>query len=279
MKNEIDAIDRRIITLLQVDGRASNVDIGRSLGLAEATVRKRIERLLADGVMRIVAVPATERLGLPLETVIMLKVDLDKVSRVGEQLATLKEVRSVQYTTGVYDIILEAVFPSDDELLEFLASRLSSIPGIRDTATSHVLRSIKRSCDWTLPHGGPPHILVVDDDPDFVETTRLVLESAGLQVTAAANGEQALVTMKREQPDLVILDVMMSGILDGVQASRSIRSDERLKRVPLLMISSITSSDYAGMFPTDEHLPVDNFLSKPVNPAQLLSEVKRLLGP
>jgi Lrp/AsnC family transcriptional regulator, regulator for asnA, asnC and gidA len=278
MKNEIDELDRTIITLLQMDGRTSNVEIARSLGLAEATVRKRIDRLLSDGVIRIVAIPATELLGLPLETIIMLKVDLDKVNRVGEQLAALKEVRSVQYATGQHDLILEAVFPSDEELLEFLASTLPSIQGIRETATSHILRNIKRSCEWTLPHSGPPTVLVVDDDPDFVETTRYVLESSGLKVTAAADGDQALAAMRREQPDLVILDVMMSGVLDGVHASHRIRADQRLKRIPVLMVSSITSSDYAGMFPTDEYLPVDNFVSKPVNPSQLLAEVKRLLG-
>lgn len=274
----IDATDRRIIALLQLDGRMSNVDIARAVGIAEATVRKRIDRLLNEGAIRVVAIPAVDKLGLEVETVIMLKVDLGQVDRIGEQLAAMKEVRAVKYATGEYDIIIEAVFPSDDDLLQFLTSRLARIQGIRATATSHILKSIKQSCDWVLPREGPPLILIVDDDPDFVEASRTVLESAGYQVISAANGEQGLRAMRQERPDLVILDVMMSGILDGLDASIQMRAERGLRRTPILMISSIATSDYAAMFPTDEYVPVDTFLSKPVGPNQLLEEVKRLLS-
>jgi Lrp/AsnC family transcriptional regulator for asnA, asnC and gidA len=273
----IDATDRRIIALLQLDGRSSNVDIARTIGVAEATVRKRIDRLLSEGVMRVVAIPAVAKLGFDVETVIMLKVDLGRANQIAEQLAAMKEVRAVRYTTGEYDIILEAVLPSDDDLLHFLTSRLAKIDGIRGTATSHILKNIKHSCDWVLPREGPPVILIVDDDPDFVEASRMVLEREGYRVVAAANGEQGLHAMRGEQPDLVILDVMMSGILDGLDASMQMRAEQGLMRTPILMISSITSSDYAAMFPTDEYVPVESFLSKPVGPQQLLDEVNRLL--
>lgn len=255
----------------------SNVDIARAIGVAEATVRKRLERLLNEDVIHVVAMPHADKMGLEVETAIMLKVDLRQVDRIGEQLAAMKEVRAVKYATGEYDIILEAVFPSDDELLQFLTSRLARIQGIRTTATSHVLKTIKRSCDWVLPREGPSLILVVDDDPDFVETSRIVLEGAGYQVISAADGEQGLRAMRQEQPDLVILDVMMSGILDGLNATMQMRAERGLKRTPILMISSITSSDYAAMFPTDEYIPVETFLSKPVGPDRLLDEVRRLL--
>lgn len=105
----------------------------------------------------------------------------------------------------------------------------------------------------------------------------MVLEGAGYQVISAADGEQGLRAMRQEQPDLVILDVMMSGILDGLNATMQMRAERGLKRTPILMISSITSSDYAAMFPTDEYIPVETFLSKPVGPDRLLDEVKRLL--
>lgn len=277
MDSQIDALDRQIIALLQLDGRASNVDIARNIGVAEATVRKRIERLLQEGVIRVAAIPDVDKLGLEVEAVIMLKVDLGQAKHIGEQLAAMSEVRSVRYTTGEYDIIMEVVLPSDDDLLQFLTDRLAKIQGIRATATSHVLKNIKQSCDWTLPREGPPLILIVDDDPDFVEASRIVLENAGYRVSAAANGEQGVQAMRRQQPDLVILDVMMSGILDGLNASMRIKAERGLARTPILMVSSITSSEYAGMFPTDEYIPVANFLSKPVGPEQLLSEVRRLL--
>ncbi len=277
MGSTIDAIDRRIITLLQLDGRTSNVDIARAMGIAEATVRKRIERLLSEGTIRVAAIPMLERLGLEVETVIMLKVDLGRANQVAEKLAAMKEVRSVKYTTGEYDIILEAAFSSDDDLLRFLTSRLAQINGIRATATSHVLKGIKQACEWLLPREGPAIILIVDDDPDFVEATRMVLEHAGYRVVAAVDGQEGIRAMRREQPDLVILDVMMSSVLDGLNTSLAMRADQGLKRTPILMISSITSSDYAAMFPTDEYVPVESFLSKPVGPQQLLDEVSRLL--
>jgi Lrp/AsnC family transcriptional regulator for asnA, asnC and gidA len=277
MDSTVDALDRQIIALLQLDGRSSNVDIARSIGVAEATVRKRIERLLHDGVIRVAAIPDVERLGLEVEAVIMLKLDLGQARHIGEKLAALPEVRSVRYTTGEYDIIVEVVLPSDDDLLQFLTDRLASIQGIRTTATSHVLKSIKQTCEWTLPREGPPLILIVDDDPDFVEACRIVLGKAGYRVSAATNGDQGLQAMRRQQPDLVILDVMMSSILDGLNATMRIRSELGLARTPILMVSSITSSEYAGMFPTDEYVPVENFVSKPVSPDQLLSEARRLL--
>jgi CheY-like chemotaxis protein len=83
--------------------------------------------------------------------------------------------------------------------------------------------------------------------------------------------------VRRDRPDLVILDVMMSGILDGLNASLRMKAEQGLKTTPILMVSSITSSEYAGMFPTDEYVPVEHFVSKPVSPQQLLSEVRRLL--
>lgn len=277
MGGTIDAIDRRIIALLQADGRMSNVDIARSIGVAEGTVRKRIERLLSTRVMRIAAIPSVDPLGPYVETLVMLKVDLGQVDRVGQQLAAMQEVRSVKYTTGEYDLIIEAVFASDDDLLQFLTGRLAATKGVRSTATSHILKSVKEACDWRIPREGPPLILVVDDDPDFVETGRIVLETSGYRVVSASNGDEGLRMMRQEQPDLVVMDVMMSGILDGLHASIQMKTEPALKRTPILMISSITSSEYAAMFPTDEYVPVENFLSKPVSPDRLLAEVKRLL--
>jgi len=76
----------------------------------------------------------------------------------------------------------------------------------------------------------------------------------------------------------VILDIMMDGVLDGWDASRRIRSDARLRETPILVVSSITASEYVGMFPTDEDNLIDNFVSKPVDPQRLLGEVRRLLS-
>jgi len=116
-------------------------------------------------------------------------------------------------------------------------------------------------------------ILVVDDDPDFVEITRTILESNGYEVASAANGDQALKAMRQNLPDLVLLDVMMSTVLDGLNLSHFISEDPELRKVPVVMVSSITDSPSAGMFPTDEYIPIDAWISKPVQPDDLLSKV------
>ncbi|MCL6430442.1 MAG: response regulator [Anaerolineae bacterium] len=120
-------------------------------------------------------------------------------------------------------------------------------------------------------------ILVVDDDPDFCEITRTVLEREGYEVRAAASGEQALSQMRSDPPDLVILDVMMRSVLDGLDLSDRMQTDPSLKKIPIIMVSSIASSQYAGMFPTDAYLPVDAWISKPVSPQTLLEQVRRYL--
>jgi CheY-like chemotaxis protein len=121
-------------------------------------------------------------------------------------------------------------------------------------------------------------ILVVDDDPDFCEIARTILEGAGHKVQTASNGEQAWACMHADLPELVILDVMMSSVLDGLDVSDRMARDAHLKKIPIIMVSSIASSQYAGMFPTDAYLPVDAWLSKPVAPQALLSRVNELLA-
>ena len=120
-------------------------------------------------------------------------------------------------------------------------------------------------------------ILVVDDDPDFVEYTRIVLESQGYQVQTAAMTELALKMMREDKPDVVLLDVMMSYVLDGLNVTRQMRDDPELRDVPVIMISAIVSREEAGIFPTDEYLAVDAFLTKPVDPADLLKQVAKLI--
>jgi CheY-like chemotaxis protein len=121
-------------------------------------------------------------------------------------------------------------------------------------------------------------ILVVDDDPDFCEITRTILAGAGHKVQTASSGDQALKSMRQQAPELVVLDVMMSSVLDGLDLSDRMQSDSRLKKVPIIMVSSIASSEYASMFPTDAYLPVDSWLSKPVAPQVLVSRVSELLA-
>ena len=121
-------------------------------------------------------------------------------------------------------------------------------------------------------------ILVVDDDPDFVEIMRTILLTEGYQVVTATNGDQALRKVRADRPDLILLDVMMSTVLDGVNVSQELDEDSELRRIPLIMVSSIASTEHAELFPTDQHLHIDRWLSKPVQPAELLSAVRRYVG-
>ena len=120
-------------------------------------------------------------------------------------------------------------------------------------------------------------ILIVDDDPDFVVVSRMILEKEGYQVLAAANGRQALEIMHWGKPDLVLLDVMMSTTLEGVNVSKEMEADPELKGVPIVMISSIATTEYASEFP-EEAIPIDAWISKPIQPAVLLKTVKRFVG-
>ena len=121
-------------------------------------------------------------------------------------------------------------------------------------------------------------VLVVDDDPDFVKVTSKVLEKAGHEVVSAANGAKALKAMRKDTPDVVLLDIMMSYILDGLDVSREMAEDPALKSVPVIMVTSLTGVKGSGMFPTDEYAPVDEWLSKPVDPDTLLARVDGALG-
>jgi CheY-like chemotaxis protein len=120
-------------------------------------------------------------------------------------------------------------------------------------------------------------ILVVDDDPDFVLISRVILEFEGYEVLEAANGSEALEVMRRDRPDLVLLDVMMSTTLEGVDVSKEIASDPDLNDVPIVMISSIATSEHAAEFPDDERVPIAAWISKPIQPAVLLKTVRRFV--
>ncbi|MFN2290333.1 MAG: PleD family two-component system response regulator [Anaerolineae bacterium] len=120
-------------------------------------------------------------------------------------------------------------------------------------------------------------VLVVDDDPDFVKVTTKVLERAGHDVVTAANGAKALQVMRKENPDVVLLDIMMSYILDGLDVSREMADDPKLKQIPVIMVTSLTGVKGSGIFPTDEYVPVDEWLSKPVEPDALIQRVDQAL--
>jgi CheY-like chemotaxis protein len=131
---------------------------------------------------------------------------------------------------------------------------------------------------YSVKEKGMGRILVVDDDPDFVEITTRILGAEGYETETAANGAQALAAMRRQKPDLLLLDIMMSTVLDGLSVSEEMQTDAELRDVPVIMVSSIADTEYAAVFPTDGYVPMDAWLSKPVQPDDLLEKVRRCLG-
>jgi len=147
----LDDLNRRIVLLLQRDGRLSNSEIARRLGVTETTVRRRIERMVNDGVIRVAAVANPFKIGLQTVALISIDVDLPRLEDVARALVAMKEVRYVGYATGAHDIVIEAIFPDNAALLKFVSERLGRIPGIRRTETSIQLDVLKRSYEWEIP--------------------------------------------------------------------------------------------------------------------------------
>jgi CheY-like chemotaxis protein len=121
-------------------------------------------------------------------------------------------------------------------------------------------------------------ILVVDDDPDFVRLTRTILQSQDYEVSTAANGEQALATMRKDKPDVVLLDIMMAYILDGLDVGREMAEDPELKDIPVIMVTSLTGARAQAALPSDEYIPVSDWVHKPIDPDDLLTRVENALG-
>ena len=124
-------------------------------------------------------------------------------------------------------------------------------------------------------------ILVIDDDADFVESIKVILEAKGYRVFSAANKDDGLAKIKEIMPDLIIMDVMLEKMSDGFDLSRKLKSDEKYKKIPLLMLTAIGDktgfrfSDIAG---DKIWLPVDDYAEKPIKPAELISKVERLIS-
>lgn len=156
MSHTLDFVDRQIIHILQQDGRMSNVEIARQIGMSEATVRKRLDRLVSTRIIRITAVPDAANIGFSTIAFMTLRVDLAQAARIAGQIACLPEVRTIHLTSGGSEILIEGWFTSSDDLLRFMTQHIGSIPGITRTATSHVLKTIKDGSSWLLPFNSLP---------------------------------------------------------------------------------------------------------------------------
>ncbi len=142
----LDDISKRIIEQLQADGRQSYAAIGKAVGLSEAAVRQRVQRLQDSGVMQIVAVTDPLTLGFRRQAMIGLKCDGD-LSKVASALADMDEIDYVVITAGSFDLLLEVVCEDDDHLLEIL-SQVRAVPSVTSTETFVYLKLCKQTYTW-----------------------------------------------------------------------------------------------------------------------------------
>jgi Lrp/AsnC family transcriptional regulator for asnA, asnC and gidA len=141
-----DAVSKQIIEQLQEDGRRSYAAIGKAVGLSEAAVRQRVQRLQETGVMQIVAVTDPLTLGFRRQAMIAIKSDGD-LDKVAGQLADMEEIDYVVITAGSFDLLAEVVCEGDDQLLEILG-RVRAVPSVTSTETFVYLRLRKQTYSW-----------------------------------------------------------------------------------------------------------------------------------
>ncbi len=146
----LDEINRAIITELQIDGRRSYTAIAERVGLSEAAVRQRVQRLTDDGVIQVVAVTDPMRLGFRRVAMIAMRTVGDS-TELAEKLSRVPEVSYVVLAGGTYDLLAEVVCEDDDHLIEVVNRTIRQFPGVRETETFMYLRLYKESYTWGVP--------------------------------------------------------------------------------------------------------------------------------
>ena len=126
-----------------------------------------------------------------------------------------------------------------------------------------------------------PSILIIDDDPDFVEVTKVILETKQYNVRFAYDPEEGLAKLEEETPDAIILDIMMGKGAEGFIFARKVKKDPRFAKIPILMLTSMreqTGFDFPGERIHPKFLPVEEYIEKGVEPQALLEKVEQLLA-
>ena len=147
MSTPLDPIDAELIRHLQQDGRRPYTQLAREVGLSEAAVRQRVQRLLESNTMQIVAVTDPLQLGLHRQAMILIKVEGD-VREVAQELAGLDEVDYLVMTAGSVDLLAEVVVSDDEALLTLLNDRIRKVPGVIGTESVIYLQLTKQTYQW-----------------------------------------------------------------------------------------------------------------------------------
>ncbi len=146
--DDVSDLDKRIIEHLQQDGRRPFTQIASDLGVSEAAVRARTNRLVERGILQVVGVTDPLKLGFQQMAMIGIRCERDKLVEVSERIAEMPEVDYVVITAGTYDLLIETVCEDNEALLRFLAEKLRAIDGVRETETFVYLRMVKQTYQW-----------------------------------------------------------------------------------------------------------------------------------
>ena len=145
---DLDDLDRKILALLQEDARLPNRAIAARVGSSEPTVRRRVERMLDTGLIKVVAVASPFALGHQVVAILGLQIDRTYQHQIEAALRDMPEVRFVGLTLGSHDVMIEVWLPNSEALLDFMTNRVSPLPGIHRAEAWQVLKLSKYSYDW-----------------------------------------------------------------------------------------------------------------------------------
>jgi Lrp/AsnC family transcriptional regulator for asnA, asnC and gidA len=143
----LDDVSKAIVEQLQEDGRRPYATIGKAVGLSEAAVRQRVQKLIDSGVMQVVAVTDPTRTGRARQAMIAISVEGD-VEKVADKLAAIDEVDYIVITAGSFDLMVEVVVADDAHLLRLVNGAIRSIPGVARTETFVYLKLVKQTYNW-----------------------------------------------------------------------------------------------------------------------------------
>ncbi len=143
----LDDTSKAIIEQLQLDGRRSYAAIGKAVGLSEAAVRQRVQRMTEAGVMQVVAVTDPLELGFDRQAMIGIKAE-GSLEPIADELAKMDEVEYVVITAGSFDLLAEVLCESDEHLLQVLSERVRRIEGVKATETFVYLKLVKQTYSW-----------------------------------------------------------------------------------------------------------------------------------
>ncbi len=145
---QTDEIDLEIINILNEDGRTPFAQIAKRLGVSPGMIRMRYERMVREGVLQVVAVTNPMLMGFSTMAHIGVKVNVNRLQEIADQIASFEEVIYLVLVTGSFDLIVEVVCRDKNHLMDFLMEKLHAVEGVRDTETFIYLHIVKESYDW-----------------------------------------------------------------------------------------------------------------------------------